>query len=90
MARRRNYGFERKQREAARVSRLEAKKARKTERDETGQSGPEMGDAQETTAPAIDNTPPASRVPLSKLPESLTAFHPPGGQDLPRVDALGH
>ena len=34
-----------------RVSRLEAKKARKTERDETGQSGPEMGDAQETTAP---------------------------------------
>jgi hypothetical protein len=51
MARRRNYGFERKQREAARVSRLEAKKARKTERDETGQSGPEMGDAQETTAP---------------------------------------
>jgi hypothetical protein len=51
MARRRNYGFERKQREAARVSRLEAKKARKTERDESGQSGPEMGDAQETSAP---------------------------------------
>ena len=52
MARRRNYGFERKQREAARASRQEAKKARKSERDESGQTGPEMGEAQESSAPS--------------------------------------
>ena len=36
MARRKNYGFERRQKETARKSRQQAKRERKTERDETG------------------------------------------------------
>lgn len=52
MSPRRNYGFDRRQREAVRKSRQEAKQARKAERASDGSTGPEMGDAPETTAPA--------------------------------------
>jgi hypothetical protein len=43
MAKRRNYGFERRQKETARRSRQEAKRDRKSEREQQGESGPEMG-----------------------------------------------
>jgi hypothetical protein len=51
MNRRRNYGFERRQREATRRSRQEAKRERKADRTAQGEAGPEMGDAQETGPP---------------------------------------
>jgi hypothetical protein len=51
MARRRNYGFDRRQREAIQRSRQEAKRARKAERATEGAAGPEMGDSQEQGAP---------------------------------------
>ena len=46
------YGFDRRQREATRKSRQEAKRERKAERATEGATGPEMGEAQETAAPA--------------------------------------
>lgn len=52
MARRRNYGFDRRQREATQRSRQEAKRARKAERATQGATGPEMGSAEEAGAPA--------------------------------------
>jgi len=52
MSPRRNYGFDRRQREAIRKSRQEAKQQRKAERATDGPGGPEMGEAPETTAPA--------------------------------------
>jgi hypothetical protein len=51
MARKRNYGFDRRQREAVRKSRQEAKTARKAERATQGEAGPEMGDAAESGPP---------------------------------------
>jgi hypothetical protein len=51
MARRRNYGFDRRQREATRKSRQDAKAARKAERATSGSVGPEMGEAENTGAP---------------------------------------
>ena len=51
MSPRRNYGFERRQRETLRRTRQEAKKERKAERS-GGEAGPEMGTAQETGVPA--------------------------------------
>jgi hypothetical protein len=52
MARRRNYQFDRRQREATQRSRQEAKRARKAERATQGAAGPEMGTADEAGAPA--------------------------------------
>ena len=52
MARRRNYGFDRRQREATQRSRQEAKRARKAERATQGATGPEMGSAEDGGAPA--------------------------------------
>jgi hypothetical protein len=46
MARRRNYGFERRQRDALRRTRQEAKRERKAERANQGEAGPEMGAAE--------------------------------------------
>jgi len=51
MARRRNYGFDRRQREATRKSRQDAKAARKAERASSGSVGPEMGEAENIGAP---------------------------------------
>jgi len=51
MARRRNYGFDRRQREATQRSRQEAKRARKAERATEGATGPEMGAAADSGAP---------------------------------------
>jgi hypothetical protein len=51
MSPRRNYGFERRQRETLRRTRQEAKKERKAERS-GGEAGPEMGTAPETGVPA--------------------------------------
>lgn len=51
MKRRRNYGFERRQREAARRNRQEARRERKAERDAQGETGPEMGAAENTAPP---------------------------------------
>ena len=51
MARRRNYGFDRRQREATARSRQEAKRARKAERATQGAAGPEMGTAEDAGAP---------------------------------------
>lgn len=52
MARRRNYGFERRQKETLRRSRQEAKRERKSERERQGESGPEMAEAEAPGAPA--------------------------------------
>jgi hypothetical protein len=51
MARRRNYGFDRRQREATRKSRQEAKRDRKAERATQGEAGPEMGTAADSGPP---------------------------------------
>ena len=51
MSPRRNYGFDRRQREATRKSRQEAKRERKAERATDGSAGPEMGDAPQSSAP---------------------------------------
>ena len=51
MARRRNYGFDRRQREATQRSRQDAKRARKAERATQGAQGPEMGTAEDAGAP---------------------------------------
>ncbi|MBI2203856.1 MAG: hypothetical protein HYU41_08410 [Candidatus Rokubacteria bacterium] len=51
MAKRRNYGFERRQKETLRQARQAAKRDRKTERDAEGQSGPEMGAPEESGPP---------------------------------------
>lgn len=52
MARRRNYGFERRQKDAIRRTRQEAKRERKAERAaEGGIAGPEMGEAPDTSPP---------------------------------------
>ena len=52
MARRRNYGFERRQKETIRRSRQEAKRERKSERERQGESGPEMGAPEDTAPPS--------------------------------------
>lgn len=52
MSPRRNYGFERRQRETLRRTRQEAKRERKAERTGQGEGGPEMGTAPDTGAPA--------------------------------------
>jgi len=52
MSPRRNYGFERRQRETIRRTRQEAKRERKAERSGQGEGGPEMGTAPESGAPA--------------------------------------
>jgi hypothetical protein len=51
MARRRNYGFEKRRRDDLRKAKQEAKLQRRTARDESGTTGPEMGEAQDTGAP---------------------------------------
>ena len=51
MARKRNYGFDRRQREAIKKSRQEAKTARKAERATQGEAGPEMGVAPDSGPP---------------------------------------
>jgi hypothetical protein len=50
MSQRRHYGFERRQREAARRAKQEAKRQRKTERTADGRSGPDMGEQPEIGA----------------------------------------
>lgn len=52
MAARQNYGFERRRKDQLRRAKQEEKRARKTEREESGVTGPEMGEAQTTEAPA--------------------------------------
>jgi hypothetical protein len=52
MSRRGHYGFERRRKDDLRKAKQEAKKARKTERSESGAAGPEMGEAQDTGAAA--------------------------------------
>ena len=48
MSRRKHYGFERRQKEALRRSKQEAKRERKADRAAQGEVGPEMGAPQET------------------------------------------
>jgi hypothetical protein len=50
MSRARNYGFDRRRRDDLRRAKQEAKRQRKTDRSESGATGPEMGEAQ-TIAP---------------------------------------
>ena len=51
MARRRNYGFDRRRREDLRKAKQEAKLQRRKDRDASGSAGPEMGEPQGTGAP---------------------------------------
>jgi len=46
MSRARNYGFDRRRRDDLRRAKQEAKRQRKTDRSESGATGPEMGEAQ--------------------------------------------
>lgn len=48
MARRGNYGFERRRKADLRKQKQEAKRQRKTDRADTGAVGPEMGEVQDT------------------------------------------
>ena len=48
MTRQRHYGFERRQKEATRRSKQEAKRERKADRAAQGEVGPEMGAPQES------------------------------------------
>lgn len=48
MSRARNYGFDRRRRDDLRRAKQEAKRQRKTDRSESGASGPEMGEAQDS------------------------------------------
>ena len=48
MARRKHYGFERRQKEATRRTKQEAKRERKADRAAQGEVGPEMGAPQES------------------------------------------
>jgi hypothetical protein len=50
MARRANYGFERRRRADLQRAKQEAKRQRKSERAESGAAGPEMGEAQDVGA----------------------------------------
>jgi len=51
MSQRRNYGFERRQRDTVRRTRQETKRERKASRASDGRVGPEMGEAQNTAPP---------------------------------------
>ncbi len=51
MSRRGHYGFERRRRQDAQRAKQEAKRQRKTERTESGEVGPEIGEAQDAGAP---------------------------------------
>ena len=51
MTARANYGFERRRRDQLRRAKQDAKRQRKTERTEAGQTGPEMGEAPEAVVP---------------------------------------
>ena len=54
MSRARNYGFDRRRRDDLRRAKQEAKRQRKTDRSESGASGPEMGEAQDSgTEPGV-------------------------------------
>ncbi len=48
MARRGHYGFERRRKDELRKQKQEAKRQRRTTREESGAQGPEMGEAQDT------------------------------------------
>jgi hypothetical protein len=52
VSRRRNYGFDRRQKALTRQARQEAKRERKISRAESATTGPEMGEAQDSGAPA--------------------------------------
>lgn len=51
MSRRGNYGFERRRKADLQRAKQEAKRQRKTERAESGATGPEMGEAQDPGPP---------------------------------------
>ena len=51
MSPQRHYGFERRRRADIQKAKQEAKRQRKTERAESGTTGPEIGEAQDTGAP---------------------------------------
>ena len=98
MSPRRNYGFDRRQREATRKSRQEAKQQRKAERASDGATGPEMGDAPETTAPAgqwewfsasrgrVMATPPKQR-PSAEGPDDWVLLTEVGDDETPEAGA---
>ena len=48
MSARQNYGFERRRRDQLRRAKQEEKRQRKTERDQSGEVGPEMGERPDT------------------------------------------
>ncbi len=95
MARRRNYGFERKRRADMQKARQEEKRARKTERAETGAVGPEMGEAQDTGAVAgvwewfspsrsrTVTTPPNTRPPADGVSDWVLLTDVPEGTEMP-------
>jgi hypothetical protein len=51
MGRRRNYGFERRRKQEIKRAKQEVKRQRKVERVESGEVGPEIGEAQVPVAP---------------------------------------
>jgi len=51
MRQRRNYGFERRNKDAIRRAKQESKRQRKSDREASGAEGPEMGEAQVAAAP---------------------------------------
>jgi hypothetical protein len=51
MSARQNYGFERRRKDQMRRAKQEEKRQRKSDRDQAGETGPEMGEAQTIAAP---------------------------------------
>ena len=75
MSRARNYGFDRRRRDDLRRAKQEAKRQRKTDRSETGATGPEMGEAQDSgTQPGVWEWFSASR---GRTTTSPTGSRPP-------------
>jgi hypothetical protein len=96
MRRRANYGFERWQRETARRAKRESKREQREARAREGNSGPEIGEAPDTAAPAgvwewfspsrgrVTTSPPGAR-PESDPPDDwvLLTTPEPAGNDGP-------
>ena len=69
MSRGGHYGFERRRRADIQKAKQEAKRARKTERAESGAVGPEVGEAQDAGAPKSEPKPGATMVYKAVAPE---------------------
>ena len=74
MSRGGHYGFERRRRADIQKAKQEAKRQRKTERAESGVTGPEVGEAQDTGAPTLTLTLQRGTYPQDGTPENTSPY----------------